>query len=378
VVIVRPGETSRLLRLVPSDFWTEPLVTPAHPFAEVLDVEEFPTQEKLKAALGDVSKLAYVGDDPIFAGALDLPAEAIEPTVLLAALDWERAFKTPYEVECLRQASRRAGAGHAAVRAGVGEGISERALHFRYLEATGHLENETPYTNIIAWDAASAVLHYQSKCATAPEHGHSFLIDAGAIHGGYCSDITRTYAREGAHPTFAGLLDGMKGLQTRLVDEVRPGRPYVEIHEASFRGVSELLCDHGLLTITADEAFDKALAWPFYPHGVGHHLGLQVHDVGGRQVDPQGTVQPPPEQFPWLRTTRTLEPGHVVTIEPGLYVIPMLLAPYREGGEKGTNHGAFDWDLIDALAPCGGIRIEDDVAVTTDGVENLSRPFVPL
>ncbi len=378
VAIVRPGETPRLLRLVPCDFWTEPLVTAPHAFVEVLDVEEYPTVEKLKAALGDVSKLAYVGNDPEFAEGLELPANAVEPEVLLAALNWERAFKTPYETECLRQASRRAGLGHAAVRAGVQEGLGERALHFRYLEATGHLETETPYTNIIAWDAASAVLHYQSKRASSPEHGHTFLIDAGAVHGGYCSDITRTYVREGVHPTFAGLLDGMKALQTRLVNEVRPGRPYVEIHEASFRGVCELLCEHGLLKVGTDEAFEKALAWPFYPHGVGHHLGLQVHDVGGRQVDPQGALQPPPEQFPWLRTTRMLEPGHVVTIEPGLYVIPMLLEPYRAGGEKAEHTDAFDWELIDALTPCGGIRIEDDVAVTTDGQENLSRPFVPL
>ena len=82
---------------------------------------------------------------------------------------------------------------------------------------------------------------------------------------------------------------------------------------------------------------------------------------------------PPPEIYPSLRTTRTLEPRQVITVEPGLYFIPMLLQPLREG----PHAGRFDWKLIDELTPLGGIRFEDDVVVTESGVRNVTQPHLP-
>jgi Xaa-Pro dipeptidase len=102
---------------------------------------------------------------------------------------------------------------------------------------------------------------------------------------------------------------------------------------------------------------------------LGHFLGVQVHDVGGRQKSPEGGTVPPPREFPYLRTTRKVEAGQVFTIEPGLYFIEMLLRPHRTG----ATHDLFDWKLVDQLAPHGGIRIEDNVLVTRDGHRNLTR-----
>jgi len=121
--------------------------------------------------------------------------------------------------------------------------------------------------------------------------------------------------------------------------------------------------------VGADEAFEKGLTHPFFPHGIGHHLGIQVHDVAGQQSDPAGTPAPPPKEYPYLRNTRTIEPGHVFTIEPGLYFIPMLLRPFRTGPDS----SAFDWETIDALTPLGGVRVEDNVVVTESGPRNLTR-----
>jgi Xaa-Pro dipeptidase len=373
LVLVEPGQPTRLVYNVPKDFWHEGHPRPEHPCFDHMQVAEVGSWDDALEEAGQLEGWAYVGNDPAAAEALGIAAEAIEPEVLLASLDWQRGVKTPYEVECLRQAAERAGLGHAAVRQGVAQGLSERELHFEYLRATGHLENETPYPNIIAWDEASAVLHYTSKRPSAPAPGHGFLIDAGAAHAGYASDITRTYVREGAHGTFRQLLAGMLELQDELVAALRPGLSYVDLHGLSWRGVATILCDAGVLTVSVDEAVERKLVWPFYPHGVGHHLGLQVHDVGGQQAGPAGGKTEPPQAFPHLRTTRTLEAGHVVTIEPGLYLIPLLLQEHRDKQDP-----AFDWDLIDALIPCGGIRIEDDVAVTADGPDNLSRPYVPV
>ena len=172
---------------------------------------------------------------------------------------------------------------------------------------------------------------------------------------------------------FRALLDGMETMQRELVAMVAPGVPYVRIHEAGHRGIARMLCTAGVLKTNADEAFARHLTRPFFPHGVGHHLGLQVHDVGGKQVTPRGDKVDSPANHPFLRTTRDLAPGHIVTIEPGLYFIPMLLEPFRHSPDA----VAFDWTLIDALMPCGGIRIEDDVLVTATGYEDLTRCFVP-
>lgn len=369
----RPGARPKLARVVPRDFWYEAPENPEHPYAEALEVVQVEDFDAARRALGDVTRYAYVGGDPGAATALGIDIRAIEPTALLAPLDWARATKTEYEIECVREAARIAGRGHRAVRNGVATRRSERELHADYLAACGVLESDTPYNNIIAWDDRAAILHYETKRATRPDPGLVLLIDAGTMHHGYACDITRTYVNDGVHSTFRALLDGMEVMQRALVAKVRPGLPYPELHAEAHRGIAALLCEAGVLRTTAAAAIERGLGRPFFPHGLGHHLGLQVHDVGGHQVAASGERREPPAESPYLRTTRPLETGHVVTIEPGLYFIPMLLEPFRAGADA----AAFDWKLIDALLPCGGIRIEDDVVVTASGVQDLSRPFVP-
>ena len=92
-----------------------------------------------------------------------------------------------------------------------------------------------------------------------------------------------------------------------------------------------------------------------------------MHDVGGQQITESGELRPPPDNYPALRFTRPITENMVLTVEPGLYFIPALIEPYRD------SHSAFNWSLIDALYPFGGIRIEDNVRVLPTGTENLTR-----
>ncbi len=373
LIAYRPGGRPTLARVVAHDYWHETRAPGPwladHPFTEALEIIDVVDGEAAAAALDTGGRLAFVGSDLRVAAGLGIDHEGVEPHALMAALDWGRGAKTEYEVACLRAAGRRAARGHAAVRDLVATGASERELNAAYLAASGQLDGDTPYGSIIGWDAASAVLHYQSKRRQAPDPGRVLLIDAGARVLGYCSDITRTWTRGAVHPVFQALLDGMAGLQRELVAAVRPGVSYVDLHRQSARAIGALLVETGVLTVGLDEALARGLVFPFYPHGLGHHLGLQVHDVGGKLASPAGAVVPSPEDAPHLRTTRTLEVGHVVTIEPGLYFIPMLLEPHRE--DPGIDH-----DLVAALLDHGGIRIEDDVLVTASGPEDLTRPWI--
>ncbi len=371
-VLVRPGRRVLLVRVEPRDYWYEVAPLPEHPCLELYEIRSAASREAALAELGAARGCAYVGPEPEVAGALGLPEKAIEPDGLLAALDWCRGFKTEYEVECIRRAARRAAPGHAAARRAAEEGCSEYQVHARYLNAAGLLELETPYPNIVAWDAHAAVLHYQRKRRELPSPGASFLIDAGASAWGYACDVTRTYARAGAHPVFRALLDGMDLLQRELAAAATPGTCFVALHRRAVRGVAGLLAEVGVLRAAPDDACERGWIHAFLPHGLGHHLGLQVHDVGGRQVSPAGERRAPPPDVPHLRTTRELAADHVVTIEPGLYFIPMLREPLRSGAARSS----FDWGLVDALTPFGGIRIEDDVRVGASA-ENLTRPLIP-
>ena len=373
MLVYTPGETPRLIQVVTRDFWHEAPEPLDHPYREVLDVTEVADLDGAITAVGDVKGYAYVGDSAKTAGRLDIGMDAVEPSGLMTALDWFRAYKTRYEITCLREAARIAGKGHAAVRSGVSTRDSERSLNAAYLHHTGHQGHEVPYGNIIGWDTHGAVLHYRAKSNARPDPGAVLLIDAGASFLGYGSDITRTYVHDNVHPVFLEILDGLEKLQRELVGSTSPGTPFGDLHTMCNRGIATILKEAGIFKISAEEAFTERLVYPFFPHGLGHHLGIQVHDVGGKISAPDGSTVKPPETSPHLRSTRTLEVSHVVTIEPGIYFIPMLLESHREGERA----DAFDWGLIDALTPFGGMRIEDDIHVTAVGPDDLSRPFVP-
>lgn len=366
---VRPGKRPRLVRVAPEDYWYEqtPLGSPF--WAAHFDVVEVPDVERAWKVLALGPRTAYVGDRPEEAAANGLARDALNPAALVARLDWDRAYKTAYEVDCLVAAAEAAGRGHRAARAAFLEGASELAIHQAYVAAAGCTDKDLPYESIVGLDEKGAILHYCGKRTV--RGGRVLLIDVGAQVHRYASDITRTWTTERADPLFRELVAGMDRLQLELCALVKPGGPYLDLHVAAHVKIGDLLRACGVLKVGGAEALERGVTTPFFPHGLGHFLGLQVHDVGGRQQAPEGGTRPPPPQFPYLRTTRRVEAGQVFTIEPGLYFIEMLLRPHRSG----PTSALFDWKLVDRLASHGGIRIEDDLLVTADGHRNLTRPF---
>jgi Xaa-Pro dipeptidase len=145
--------------------------------------------------------------------------------------------------------------------------------------------------------------------------------------------------------------------------------PFTELHASAHLAIAALLKDWGLVARDPDELVETGVSAMFFPHGLGHFLGIQVHEVGGFFADETGSEIPRSEKFPHLRLLRTLEVDQVLTIEPGIYFIDSLLDQLK------TRPVAKDvnWGLIDELKKFGGIRIEDNVVVTPDGADNLTR-----
>jgi Xaa-Pro dipeptidase len=285
----------------------------------------------------------------------------------MAQLDYGRAAKTPYEVACLYEANVQGARGHVAAERAFRAGASEFEVALAFMGACGQRERELPYNPIIALNEGGAVLHYQIQQREKPAKLHSLLIDAGAEFGGYASDITRTHSHHDAE--FAALIKGFDDLQLKLCAQVRVGLDWKDFHQASYRAISEYLREIGVINVSADEAIDTALTSVFYPHGIGHLLGLQVHDVGGLQGTPEGKQIDRPYNHPFLRLTRKLDDGCVVTVEPGFYFIDQLLDEAR-GKPIGK---MIEWKRVAALKHFGGIRIEDNVVARPGSQENLTR-----
>jgi Xaa-Pro dipeptidase len=371
---VVPGKRPRLVRVQPRDFWYAP-PAPAPDFVRSeFDVVEVATPDAAWKEIGATgARTAFVGAASGEAEAHGIPPAGMNPKPLVARLDWERTYKSDWEVDAISAATVKAAPAHRAAEAAFRAGAPEIEIHHSYLTALGDVEDALPYTTIVGLDHHAATLHYHGKRGREAGKARVFLIDAGATVHGYACDITRTYVTAAADPVFALLLDGMKTLQASLCVKGRPGTSYVDLHLETHRGVGALLSRAGIFRIPGTEAFEKGLTRPFLPHGLGHFLGIQVHDVAGRQIDREGTIAPPPDGHPALRTTRVIEERMVFTIEPGLYFIPMLLDPYRSGPDR----NAFDWALVDRLIPSGGIRIEDNVLVEKGGNRNLTRELLP-
>jgi len=368
-VLARPGRRPLVVRVQPRDFWYDTSPPPRSYWEDSVDLQEVESFSDLPKVTGPLPRVAYVGNSAAAAGEAGIPAQRIEPAPLLAPLDWHRAAKTPHEVALIEFACRKAADGHRSARQAFEQGGSEREIHWAYLQGSDQVEGENPFSTIVALDEKAAILHYQGKRGGEAAPGRVLLLDAGAAFSGYAADVTRTWVRPAADSSFRALLEGLDALERDLVAMVAPGRPYPEIHLEAHRLVADLLVAVGIVKGSAQEAVERRVTRAFFPHGVGHLLGIQVHEVGGRQASPEGGELPPPDDHV-LRNTRTLEPGHVVTIEPGIYFIPMLLGPLREGEAAHL----VDWSLVDLLMPYGGARIEDDVLCTDSGPRDLTRP----
>lgn len=364
-IIYRPAQPPKLVFLQPVDYWHQALALPDEPWTTHFHITVINEAAQARLHIANVQRCAFIGDwQDAF---VDWNFAARNPQDLLDRLHYSRAVKTAYEVECMRRASLMAAHGHAAAENAFRAGASEYDIHLGYLRAMRQTENELPYPSIVALNRHAAVLHYQHQERTAPAVMQSFLIDAGAQFAGYVSDITRTYSF--SDDDFAALVKGMHGLQQALCAQVRTGVDYADIHLEAHRRIAELLRATGIIKVSADDAVATGLSGVFFPHGLGHLLGLQVHDVAGFTVNIDGTLKARPAGHPNLRLTRTLEPGFVVTIEPGLYFIDTLL----DGARSSSQATAIDWRTVDAFRPYGGIRIEDNVACTDDEPENLTR-----
>jgi Xaa-Pro dipeptidase len=353
-----------LVRTVVTDFW-EGQPPPAGDFWSQLELHEVGDPARVADLVE--GRLAFIGDDAGRAASWGIPIDAVNPASVTARLDEVRRVKSDYERACIGAANRRAAAGHRRVferfRAG---GASELDLHLAYLEATGQDDAETPYKNIVAVDGHAATLHHIHYGRGAPNGGaHSLLVDAGATAAGYASDVTRTevIGDGAAADQFRALVDRVGAMQQALCAELRPGLPYEDLHEQAHRRLAAILVDLGIGRAGADELYGRGVTRVFLPHGLGHSLGIQVHDVGCKP-------RPPRPDNPFLRTTIDVFPGMVVTIEPGCYFIEPLLAELRAGDRADL----VDWAAIDALRRFGGVRIEDDMAVLPDGsLANLTR-----
>lgn len=366
VLVIRPGKTPTLIRPLDTSFWHGPAPIEGSHFWERFELLE--CAPDAMAAEIDSKDTAFVGDATDFADELGLPASAQNPQALVKLLDASRVIKSSYEIACLTEASRIAAAGHRHVQElFLSSGLSELDLHLAYLQRTQQDATETPYCNIVALGSNAAILHhahYERVKDSKPNQ--SLLVDAGAMSMGYASDITRTSVR-GTSPAagdFAALIAGMESLQRTLCDQVKPGLLYEDLHNQSHDLLAKLLIDSGLCTGSAEALVAEGVTRAFFPHGLGHSLGLQVHDVGCRLMPPADA-----DANVFLRNTSTIVAGQVFTIEPGCYFIDALLSPLQAASAGAQ----ICWAKIDSLRPFGGIRIEDNLVVTSDSSVNLTR-----
>ncbi len=307
---------------------------------------------------------AYVGDD-ISVRSPTAWAEA-KACDVVSAMDATRTAKTGYEIACIRAANISALKGHAhlAELFVIGGNVSEISLHHEYLRVTKQTDFSVPYGNIVGLGTHAAILHHVHYDRTERSGDLSLLVDAGDTRNGYASDITRTYVRgktRGAEK-FAELIVGVEQLQKKLCDKFIAGTDYQDLHNHAHELVAKLVVDLKISSASVEDLVVSGATRCLFPHGLGHSLGIQVHDVGMK-------LRKSSDDNPYLRNTSVIAAGQVVTIEPGVYFIPALIKKLRDMRLANT----FDWVLCDELMPFGGIRIEDNMLATTEKPINLTR-----
>jgi Xaa-Pro aminopeptidase len=307
---------------------------------------------ELEAWVGssDVRRLGAVSD-----GEVDIE--------LRDALIRIRRPKDEVELERMRKAAEATRAGFEQLVRLVAPGRSERelqvALEAAFLSNGGDF---LAFETIVAAGEHSAVLHF-SPTGRELCDGDLVLVDAGAEYRGYASDVTRTYCVGGAFSAEQALVyETVRNALGAAIAACRPGVEWHEVHRAATLVIAEGLVELGVLRGSPETLVESGATSLFFPHSVGHLVGLGVRDTGLASDE-----RPDPEPgLPRLRIDIPLQPRHTWTVEPGIYVVPALLARQRERDD-------INWTRLDALEEFGGVRLEQNVLITDDGCEILTE-----
>jgi Xaa-Pro aminopeptidase len=277
-----------------------------------------------------------------------------------------RRQKDGIELERMRVAERATSAGFAAIAPLIEPGRTERELQIE-LEAAFFRKGADflAFDTIIGGGPNAAVLHFPPTSRPLAA-GELVLIDAGAEYRGYASDITRTYPASGRFTAEQQSIYAIvQAASERAIERSTAGTEWRDVHRSAALVIADGLVDLGLLRGRAESLVARGAQSVFFPHGVGHMVGLGVRDAGevlrGRE--------PAEDEFPRLRVDLPLEVGHVFTVEPGIYFVPALI---RDTEFRERHREAVDWERAERMLDFGGIRIENNVLIKSEGPEVLT------
>ncbi|KAM3961517.1 dipeptidase C [Aphomia sociella] len=298
----------------------------------------------------------------------------VDNEILLPIIAELRVIKTPEEIEVMRYVCKVSSDAHKQVMLYTKPGLMEYQCESIFLDHCYRVGGcrHVSYTCICGSGDNAATLHYGHAAAPNSKlirDGDLCLFDMGGNYAGYAADITCSFPANGKFtPDQKLIYEAVLFARDAVIREGKPGVFWNEMHLLANRVMLEHLKKGGLLKGDVEEMIQNGVNGILQPHGLGHLLGLDVHDVGGYLPDcPPRAAAPSP--LSRLRTARRLESGMLLTIEPGCYFIPRLL-------DNAKNNPAqshfFNWDIIERFRGFGGVRIEDDVVITDDGVVNLT------
>jgi len=292
----------------------------------------------------------------------------VDTETLSDAITYCRCIKTEQELDFMREAARVNNLAHLEVMKSLKPGMYEyetKAIFDYHQQKHGLLQ--PAYSGIHAAGVNSAILHYTENNQRINK-GDLYLIDAGYEFNGYASDFTRTYPASGRYSgDQAAIYQIVLNALNKTIEAVTPGVKMEELHLVACRIILHGLKEIGLVKGDIEEMMKNNIFALFFPHGLGHFLGLDTHDVGGY---PKGVERIDRPGIQYLRVRRELMPGMAITVEPGIYFIPALLKPALEDPEKVRY---LNTEKVEKLLDFGGIRIEDNLIITENGSENLTN-----
>lgn len=312
---------------------------------------------------------------------------------LKPAIEECRVRKTPYEIALIRAANTVSTAAHTAVMRAVSHATNERELEAIFLKTCIErgCRNQA-YSSIVASGTSAATLHYVRN--DQPLSGKlNLLLDAGAELECYASDITRTFPINGRFTQESReIFDIVLEMQRSCIEMLRAGVVWDDVHAHAHKIAIDGLGKLGILQGLTEEIFNARTSVAFFPHGLGHYLGMDTHDTGGH-----ANYQDKDPMFRYLRVRGEVPAGAVITVEPGIYFCRFIVEPYLED-EKHAKY--IDREVLERYWEVGGVRIEgkyltsfpsglrggfvlgfqrqcadivaDNVLITEEGYENLT------